>query len=137
MGLKDIGTVKDTTDITLYHPATSEPLLNADGSEMTVTIHGPYSKRYKEIEREQQNRRFARAQRSGRGMNIKAEQLEAENFDLLVKCIETWNISLGKEPEAFSVETAREVLTEYPWVREQVQAGLGDQAAFLETSGKA
>lgn len=134
MGLNDIGAVKETTDITIYHPVTGEPLLNADKSEMTVTIHGPYSKRYKEAERAQQNRRFQRAQRSGRGMNLTAEQLEAETFNLMLKCIDNWNVTLDKEPEPFSTEAAREILTEKPWLREQISAAFSDTSAFLETS---
>ena len=134
MGLKDLGAVKDTADVTLYHPATGQPLLNGDGSEMTVTIYGPYSAHYKKIEREQQNRRFARAQRAGRMVTMTAEQLEAEQFEMLVKNIAAWNITLGEAPEPFSVETAREALTEFPWVRDQVMTAFGDTGAFLAPS---
>jgi hypothetical protein len=132
MGINDIGAVKDTTDVTIYHPVYGDPMLNADKSEMTVTIYGPYSDKYKTAERAQQNRRFQRAQRAGRGMNLTAEQLEAETFNLLLTCIEKWNITLDTKPEPFSPERAREVLTEHPWIREQLSAAFSDTAAFLE-----
>ena len=49
MDLMNIGTTKETTDVTLYNPVNSEILTNEDGSEMSVTVHGPYSKKYKTI----------------------------------------------------------------------------------------
>ena len=45
MDLMNIGTTKETTDVVLYNPVNSEVLRNEDGSEMTVTVHGPYSKK--------------------------------------------------------------------------------------------
>lgn len=136
MGLRDIGTTKDTTDVELYHPVTGATLANADGSTMTITLHGPYSDAYKAAERSQTNRRLARAQRSGRGVQITAEQIEAESFDLLVKCVAGWNITLDEEPEKFSEANVRSVLTELPWIRAQLDAAFGDTAAFLVPSEK-
>jgi hypothetical protein len=136
MGLRNIGKIKETTEVVLYDPASGAVLLNADKSEMTITLYGPYSEQYKAAERAQTNRRLARAQRSGRGITITAEQIEAESFDLLVKCVAGWNITLDKEPEPFSESAVRDTLTEFPWVRAQVDAGFGDTAAFLEASAK-
>lgn len=131
MGLKDIGTVKETTDVLLYHPATSEPLMNEDGTQMSVTIHGPYSPVYKKINHDQQNRRLMKAQRTGGKLNLTAEEIEASSMDLLVKCVADWNITLDKKPEPFSQEMVREVFTNYPWVREQVDSAFADTRAFL------
>ena len=63
MDLMNIGTTKETTDVTLYNPVNSEILTNEDRSEMTITVHGPYSKKYKPISHAQQNRRLMKAQR--------------------------------------------------------------------------
>lgn len=131
-GLNAIGKVKETTDVMLTHPVTGDPIYNADGSQMSITIHGPYSKRYKQISHEQQNRRLIKAQRSGGKLNLTAEDLESSTFDLLVKCVEGWNVSLGAKPEAFSEEAVVKVFTDMPWVREQVDAAFGDTKAFLE-----
>ena len=136
MGLRDIGAVKDTTDVELYHPATAEPLLNADKTTMTITVHGPYSENFKAVQRAQMNRRLARAQRAGRGTEIKAEQVEAETLEQLIKCVEAWNITVKDEPEPFSEDNVRAVFEEFPWVREQVESVFGDTRAFLETSAK-
>lgn len=131
MDLMNIGTAKDTTDVVLYNPVNSEVLRNEDGSEMTITVHGPYSKKYKAISHAQQNRRLQKAQRTGGKLNLTAEEIEASALDLLVKCVEKWNITIGGEmPEATEAKV-REVFEALPWVREQVDAGLGDTQAFL------
>ena len=85
MDLMNIGTTKETTDVTLYNPVNSEILTNEDRSEMTITVHGPYSKKYKTISHAQQNRRLMKAQRTGGKLNLTAEEIEASALDLLVK----------------------------------------------------
>ena len=130
-GLMSIGSPKDTTDVELVHPVTGEALLNADKTQMTITVHGPYSSRYKKIMHEQQNKRLAKATRTGGRMNLSAEELEAGALDLIVKCVEDWNITLTDKPEPFSEAKVREVFGKLPWVKEQVDAAFGDTRAFL------
>lgn len=132
MDLLNIGTAKETTDVTLYNPINSEVLRNEDGSEMTITVHGPYSKKYKAISHAQQNRRLQKAQRTGGKLNLTAEEIEASALDLLVKCVEAWNITIGGEQPAATEAKVREVFEKLPWVREQVDAALGDAQAFLD-----
>ena len=132
MDLMNIGKTKDTTDVTLYNPVTSEILTNEDGSEMTITVHGPYSKKYKSVSHAQQNRRLQKAQRTGGKLNLSAEEIEAAGLDLLVKCVDKWNITIGGEAPEATETKVREIFTEFPWVREQVDAALGDAQAFLD-----
>jgi hypothetical protein len=132
MDLSNIGKTKDTSEVTLYNPVNSEILTNEDNSEMTVTIHGPYSSKYKSIAHAQQNRRLQKAQRTGGKLNLTAQEIEASALDLLVKCVASWNITLsGENPECTETKV-KEVFTDYPWMREQVDAALGDAQAFLE-----
>ena len=132
MDLMNIGTTKETTDVILYNPINSEILVNDDKSEMTITIHGPYSKKYKSISHAQQNRRLMKAQRTGGKLNLTAEELESSALDLLVKCVDGWSITLsGEKPECKEAKV-REVFEALPWVREQVDAALGDAQAFLD-----
>ena len=139
MSLRDVGTVKDTTTVTLYHPATGKDLLNADGSPMTVTVHGPYSAHYKAVLREQQQRRItdmpARVSRSSTALD--PEEIEAMTRELTIRCVETWNITLeGDAMLPFSREAVEGVFAEFPWVRDQVSAAMGNVADFLEPQKK-
>jgi len=132
MDLMNIGATKETSDVTLYNPINSEILVNDDKSEMTITVHGPYSKKYKSISHAQQNRRLMKAQRTGGKLNLTAEELEASALDLLVKCVEGWKITLGGATPKCTEAKVREVFDTLPWVREQVDAALGDAQAFLD-----
>lgn len=132
MDLMNIGTTKETTDVVLYNPVNSEILINDDNSEMTITVHGPYSSKYKAISHNQQNRRLMKAQRTGGKLNLTAEEIEASALDLLVKCVDGWNITLGGETPDCTEAKVREVFEALPWVREQVDAALGDAQAFLD-----
>lgn len=133
MGLKDIGTVKDTTEVELLNPKTGELLTNdVDGSPMTITVYGPYSSTYKSINHAQQNKRLMKAQRTGGKLGLTAEEIDASALELLVKCTADWNITLDEKPEKFSLDKVREVYQEYPWVRDQVDAVFGETRAFLE-----
>tara|TARA_R110000851_G_scaffold80673_1_gene177369 strand:+ start:3243 stop:3644 length:402 start_codon:yes stop_codon:yes gene_type:complete len=132
MDLMNIGTTKETSDVILYNPINSEILVNDDKSEMTITIHGPYSKKYKTISHAQQNRRLMKAQRTGGKLNLTAEELEASALDLLVKCVDGWKITLGGDKPKCTEAKVREVFETLPWVREQVDSALGDAQAFLD-----
>lgn len=131
MDLLKIGKPKETTEVILYHPVTSEVLTNEDGSNMTITVHGPYSKKYKAIAHAQQNRRLAKAQRGGK-MTLSAEEIENSAMELLVQCVEDWTITLGGTKPKATEAKVREVFTQLPWVKDQVDAALGDTQAFLE-----
>lgn len=136
MSLREVGTVKETTIVTLYHPATRKPLLNADQSPMTVTIHGPYSERYKTVLREQQQRRMA-DMAQGDVLNMTPEEVEEFAQELLLRCVEAWDLTLeGDEKLPFSADAVASVMSEFPWVRDQVNIAMGNVAGFLEPSKK-
>jgi hypothetical protein len=137
MSLRDVGTVKDTTTITLFHPATGKDLLNADGTPMTVTVHGPYSERYKTVLRDQQQRRMTDMTRAAARTNMTPEEIDAFAQELMTRCIEDWSLTLeGDDKLPFSAEAATTVLAEFPWLRDQINAAIGDVAGFLEPSKK-
>jgi len=132
MGLNNIGKPKDTTDVELNHPITGEVLCNDDGSTMTITVYGPHSSTYKSIMHTQQNKRLMKAQRTGGKLNLTSEELEASSMELLVKCVSGWNITMDKKPEEFSQDKVRQVFTDLPWVRDQVDYVFGDTRSFLD-----
>lgn len=134
MSLRDVGTVKDTTVITLRHPDPRKPNpVNADGTPMTVTMHGPYSARYKAALREKQQAWLADADRSTGSMTLSPDEIEESTRAMLVACIETWDITLdGPDKLPFSADAARQVFDEFPWVFEQLAAAAGNVSNFLD-----
>lgn len=134
MSLRDVGTIKDTTVVTLKHPATRKPLPNADGTPMTVTVYGPYSARYKAVIREQQQARMGEAVGDALAP-LTPDEIEALSDELMVRCIADWHITLeGDEPLPYSPEAAEQVIAEFPWLRDQINAAMGNVATFLEPS---
>jgi len=133
MSLRDVGKVKDTTVVTIYHPATGKPLLNADKTEMTVTLHGPYSTLYKTVLREQQQKRMSDAPRAAR-MTLDADEIESMSNDLLLRCVEAWNITLegDKKLPDYTRDAGAKIFAEFPWLRDQLQTAMGNVADFLE-----
>lgn len=131
MDLMSIGHVKDTTEVELRNPLTDEPLVNDDGSAMTITVHGPYSKTYKRVSHEQQNRRLNKAARGGR-VNLNAAEFEAGTLELLLKCIEKWNITVDGQRPGYDESFARQLFEKLPWIREQIEVVFTDSKAFLE-----
>jgi hypothetical protein len=133
MALNSVGKIKQTTVVTLYHPDPAQNLRNPDGSEMTVTLHGPYSDRYKAVLREQQQRRMSDLTRGGRRMNLSPEEVDAYADELLLRCVDGWTIWLSDDEELkFSPDAVAPLLKEHPWIRDQLNAALGSVADFLE-----
>lgn len=131
MGLNDIKVV-ETTTVELIHPITGEPLINeSDGTPMTITVHGPYSARYKQLVHAQQNRRLQQAQRSNGKTTLTAEDLETAALEMLVKCTADWNLTLDTKKEPFSEDAAKRVYESWPFIRARVEEVFGDERAFL------
>lgn len=133
MDLKDLKPKGETTTLTLVHPATFEPLTTDKGDNMTVTVHLPFSKRYKEVQNEQTNRRIQKASNTrGRGVKVTAEDIENSALELLSKITESWTIVLeGKTPPC-NPDIALNIYREFPWIREQVEEALLDTASFTK-----
>ena len=135
MGLRSVGRVKDTTVIQLKEPGGGRNFANNDGTPMTITIHGPYSARYKTVQRlaERELAELAR----GLGESELGEIIEKRHRETLLSCIEGWSITLDADPKAkqipFSRETAEEVFLEFPWLVEQVERAFSRVSNFLET----
>lgn len=131
MGLNAVGHMAETTEVVLYHPETLEDLPGPGGKPMSVTLHGQYSERYKAVVRKQQQQRM---QAVGRGGKIRIQSVEIEQFaeELLVSCVDSWNVSLeGDDPLPCTPEIIRDVFEKHPWVRTQVDSAFGSVADFL------
>ena len=96
MDLNSLEVKKETATIALFHPTENTPLTNDDGTPMSVTVYGKYSRKYREIQQSQQNARLKRAERGGK-MKLSASEIVADRLDLIVGCVESWNIQLDGE----------------------------------------
>lgn len=64
--------------------------------------------------------------------NIKSENLEVEEIELLVACTVDWdNIVDNGEKLECTKENVRYVYKTYPWIKDQVDEFIGDRSNFL------
>ena len=132
MSLADVGKMKQTTVVVLKHPDPTKKLKNPDGAPMTVTLHGPYSDRYKAVTRAQQQRRMTELEAAG-DTSLDQETLDAYTRELVVGCIDSWSIWATPDLEmVFSPAAAEGLFNEHPWILDQLSRALGRTASFLD-----
>lgn len=119
--------VAQTTEIELRHPVSKV------GLGMFITIVGKDSDPFQAAQRARMNTRLHEAKKSGAN-TPSAEQIDEENLTLLCKCVINWRtLILGGEEFPYTPENVRKLLTEYPWVREQIDEEVGDRGNFIKS----
>jgi molybdenum cofactor biosynthesis enzyme MoaA len=133
MNLNDLKPKKDTLETFLVSPVPPYDILtNKDGSEMTITVYGPHSVKAKEVLHEIANKRIKKMAQ-GKKQTLTFEEIEDANIEELARLTTDWNITLeGDEPEPFSVAKAKEVYSEFPWIKAQVMDAANDVASFIQ-----
>lgn len=132
--------------IELKHPTTGDPL------GVFITVLGKHSHTFRDIVRDRINKRVreeANAARRGKPATLKtAEVQEAEGVELLAACTTGWDTESKVEGEPgkvtssptmtfrgeqlpFNMANAIRVYSEILWVREQVDAAIGDLENFI------
>lgn len=124
-------TFKDTYVLQLKDAITGEPLFEDDKQQVpvTITLFGKSSMRYRNAVNAMQNRELRRRAKKD---SATAEQMQKESTDLLVACSATSTLEL--DGELVDNKAAFEKLysnTELSWIRDQVDAALGDDSNFL------
>lgn len=120
MDLADLftrGTAESGVEMKLLHPATGEVIKNEDGKEWVVTVAGTDSDRWKSTIR-------AAARKRG--------QSSDDGIETMSSLVVGWkNLVLNKETLKFTPQAAIKLLTDYPWIRDQVNAFASERANFL------
>lgn len=128
----DTLSLKDTVSLQLRHPVTEELLFaDKDGGKtkpVEIELHGTSSKEYRNAITAMQNRALKRGKKQA-----SAEVMKEEGIELLVACsAKASNLSYAGKPVAD--DAAFRTLygdAKFSWLKEQVDAGLGDVSNFL------
>lgn len=122
--------LNDSTELQLVHPVTEEPLwADKDQTQpVAISLHGTSSKQYRNAITAMQNRQLRRGKQK-----VSAETLKEESVKLLVACSDAGvNFTYKGEPldtaDAFSALYSD---PKFSWVKDQVDAALGDVSNFL------
>lgn len=120
MDLADLftrSTAETGVEMKLLHPGTGEVIKNDDGKEWVVTVAGTDSDRWKATIR-------TAARKRG--------QSSDDGIETMSSLVIGWkNLVLNKEPLKFTPQSAIKLLTDYPWIRDQVNSFASERANFL------
>lgn len=117
-------------DLELLDPV-DEPLLDEKGNPVTIKLLGTDSKVWRTYNRDIQRKRMAKMVKRGR-KSIDYTSSDEETCEMLATCTVGWS-GVGNEDGdlEFSQEAAYELYLEQIWIREQVDAFIGDRANFF------
>lgn len=126
--LKSLALKKDTFPLQLRNPVDDTPLADDEGNKVIINVYGTASKEYRDAVRAMQNRQLKRGNKKAT-----AAEIQEEGVELLVAVSESAeNLELDGQPVS-SPASFRTLYSnpEYSWVREQVDAAVGDIGNFL------
>lgn len=126
----DLNEVKPTERLVeIKHPGTGEDV------GIRVAIMSVIDERMIKIKRKIQDNRL---HLEARGKNFKSDDIEDNRNQLAFAAMTGWDwhgdINLnGKKPE-FNLSSVSNVLTAFPWFRDQVEEAISDEKAFFTNS---
>lgn len=129
--LSSIDTVKGSNDgfnVQIYHPGTNEDL------GITIKVLGKDSDKFITVSRGQNKKRMAKMTKGGfRTTAIPVEEIEQDSLMLLAACTVGWvGVVVDGKALDFNEDNAVMVYERFPWIREQVDAAMGDRANFIK-----
>lgn len=119
---------KDTFDVKLNN-ANDEPLLNAAGEPLSVTVYGPGSKAYARASAARTQRMLDRMAKKQR-VKLNAEEQVEENAEFLAAVTVSFNGWVYKGAADRAAIQAAYKDTEIGFIADQVQTAVGDWANF-------
>lgn len=120
--LKD--SMEDSAELTILHPKTGEEM------NIVITLASPDSEKYRKLSMAMRNKNLQYATKN-RGL-ASAERLDEDSLNLLVGATLGWKgLSENGEILECTPQNVRRVYADFAWIREQVDAFLGDRKNFF------
>jgi hypothetical protein len=131
--LNDLVPTSDTIDVVLKHPNTGEVLTNDDdGSQMTITIYAPHTRKYKSAIYKQANSRIKKAGGKIENVEFDFEDLEQASIELFSSVTKEWNITFGGDKPKLTATKAKEVYEKIFWIKPQIEEAVASYADFTK-----
>lgn len=123
---------KDTFVLELLN-ANDEPLKDAEGKPLSVTVYGPGSKAYTKAQAARTQRMLDRMAKKGK-VKLNAQEQTEENAEFLAACTDSFNGWQYKgAADAAAIEAAYKDPT-IGFIADQVGKAIGDWANFMNSS---
>lgn len=123
--LANLKPTSDTIDVELVHPVTEEPL------GMTITVYATHSKEYKAVVHAQANARIKKMSK-GKKVEWTADDVEEAGLTAVANTTKGWNLIFDGKPVPFSVDKAKEIYSDYYWIKTQVEEAQNDLSNFMK-----
>ena len=120
--------VKETAKIELFGPS-GDPLYDAEGRRLSVTVYGVGSKVFADAQNQAANRAMARAQKK---IKLSAEDRARERAEFLADCTVSFNgftYENGSDKQAFR---ACYEDSKMGWMTEQIDQKIGEWSNFTQ-----
>lgn len=115
---------EEGVDVSIFHPKTGEDM------GIKIRVVGPESSRQKRIRNMLVNDRLVR----NRNRRVTAAELDADALKISASSILSWEgIEINGTSFEFTPENAEKLLTNYPFIREQIDSAVGDRAVFIKS----
>ena len=111
--------------VELKHPATGEKI------GWFITVIGSDSSRYRDMIKARVRQNLVNKE------EIDLDKSEERDIELLSRCTLSWEgLVENGVPVPFNEKTCKEVYTNYPWIREQVDKAIADRSLFLKQNAQ-
>lgn len=113
-------------ELHLLNPTTDEPLYGDDGKPVTIRLLGKDSREFRAALGEMAEKQVGKKRTT-------LAAAETSGIELLARVTTGWhNLGNAEGPIKFSVDAARELYRNSPWIKEQVDEFVADRANFLK-----
>lgn len=125
----------DRVTVELVNPLDRKPLMNPDGSPMTITAYGSHSVEHRKARDEITDAEMAERFEDKEERRFPSiSEVRKKSIEVLAKTTIEWNLTENKEPVEFSYEKAIELYNSLEFVFDQVQTKVNDYGSFLGNS---
>lgn len=120
-----------TDNIVVTLELSGKPVVNEDGSPMTITVMSPFSAEARAILHAMSDDRIKRA-KERKDTSLSSAEVEEANLEGLVRTTVDWDITWGGEKVKFTHELAKEVYQKAFWIRPQVEEAKASTLDFMK-----
>lgn len=102
---------------------------SGEPTEIRIQVYSPDSDAYRKASMKVRNNTLKFVRKNN---GTTAERIEADGIEILANVTVGWQgIENGGQPWPFSVENARKLYADFPFIREQVDEFVGDRRNFI------
>lgn len=125
-----------TTDLVILHPVDKTPLVGAGDKPLTLKIFGSMSKEFRRVRNAQLNDALAKKSEDEKPTFEEVEQRACELLAGSIADIGNLSELETDDHKGMTEDNAVQFLIDTPWLRDQIDAAVANQALFIVGGSK-